>query len=159
MGIKTITDLLQKEERPSPKGNAWNRAVVRRILQREGLLTIKQWDRSNAVRDQNVVAKRIAELRSKKLSFKEIGAQLTRENLMPPIGASWHAQTVLNVWDTASTYDQQKAVEIAVGLHKANHSLRKIAQELTLRGLTPKRGGVWHSAQVQQLLLLAKLSA
>ena len=159
LGIKTITDLLEKEKRPSPKGNEWNRAVVRRILQREGLLTVKQWDRSNAVRDQNIVAKRIAELRAQHLSFKEIGAQLTKEKLMPPVGSSWHAQTVVNAWDTAATYDPQRAIEIAVGLHKANYSLRKIAEELTLRGLTPKRGGVWHSAQVQQLLLLAKLSA
>jgi hypothetical protein len=50
-------------------------------------------------------------------------------------------------------------MEIAVGLHKANYSLRKIGEELTLRGLTPQRGGVWHSAQVRQLLLMAKISA
>ncbi len=158
-GIKTITDTLEKEKRPSPKGNAWNRAVVRGILKREGLLSIKQWDRSSAVRDTDVVAKRIAELRSQNFSFKDIGRQLTKENLMPPVGSLWHAQTVLNAWDKASTHDQQKAIELAVGLHKANYSLRKIAEELTLRGLTPKRGGAWHCEQVRQLLLMAKLSA
>jgi DNA invertase Pin-like site-specific DNA recombinase len=158
-GIKTITDILEKENRQSPKGNIWNRAVVRRILQREGLLSIKQWDRADAVRDTDVVAKRIAELRSENLSFKAIGRQLTKENLMPPVGSMWHAQTVLNAWDKAATYDQQKAIELAVGLHKANYSLRKIGEELTLRGLTPKRGGTWHCEQVRQLLLMAKLSA
>ena len=60
---------------------------------------------------------------------------------MPPIGASWHAQTVMIAWNTTATYDPQKAIEIAVGLHKAKYRLRKIATELTLRGLTPKRGG------------------
>jgi len=34
---------------------------------------------------------------------------------------------------------------------------RKIAEELTLRGLTPKRGGTWHPQQVRELLLLAQI--
>ena len=158
-GIKTITDILAAEGRPTGKGKAWNRTVVRNILQREGLLTIRHYDRTGAVRDTNVVAKRVAELRAKHLSFGEIGAQLTRENLMPPIGAKWHAQAVARLWESANSYDPQKAMEIAVGLHKANYSLRKIGEELTLRGLTPQRGGVWHSAQVRQLLLMAKIGA
>jgi hypothetical protein len=91
------------------------------------------------------------------LSFGEIDAQLIRENLMPPIGAKRHAQAVARVWESANSYDPQKAMETAVGLHKANYSLQKIGEELTLRGLTPERGGVWHSAQVRQLLLLAKI--
>ena len=157
-GIKTITDILEKEKRPSPKGKPWNRATVRSILQREGLLSIKHFDRAGAVRDGDIVSKRIAELRSQNLNFKEIGAQLTKENLMPPIGSKWHAQTVVRTWDTATTFDPQKATEIATGLYRANYSMRKIAQELTLRGLTPQRGGVWHAAQVRQLLLMAKLS-
>lgn len=77
---------------------------------------------------------------------------------MPPIGSKWYDQTVVRTWDTASTYDPQKAMEITVGLYKANYSLRRIAEDLTLRGLTPQRGGVWHAAQVRQLLLMAKLS-
>jgi len=77
---------------------------------------------------------------------------------MPPIGAKWHVQTVVRTWDTASSYDPQKAMEIAVGLYKANYSLRRIAEELTHRGLTPQRGGMWHAAQVRQLLLMAKLT-
>lgn len=158
-GIKTITDILAAEGRPTGKGKAWNRTVVRGILNREGLLSIRHYDRTGAVRDTNVVAKRVAELRAKHLSFGEIGAQLTRENLMPPIGAKWHAQAVARVWESANSYDPQRAMEIAVGLHKANYSLRKIGEELTLRGLTPQRGGVWHSAQVRQLLLLAKIGA
>lgn len=78
---------------------------------------------------------------------------------MPPIGSKWHAQTVVKIWDTATTYDSQKAMEIAVGLYRANYSLRKIGEELTLRGITPQRGGVWHPSQVRNLLLMAKLCA
>jgi hypothetical protein len=48
-------------------------------------------------------------------------------------------------------------MEMAVGLYRANYSLRKIGEELTLRGLTPQRGGVWHAAQIRQLLLMAKI--
>jgi hypothetical protein len=102
---------------------------------------------------------RIAELRARHMNFSEIGAQLTKEKLMPPLGSRWHAQTVARTWNTASTYDPQKATEIAVGLYRANYILRRIAEELTLRGLTPQRGGAWHGAQVRQLLLMAKLSA
>lgn len=158
-GIKTITDILEKEGRPSPKGKGWNRAIVRRILQREGLLSVKHFDRTGAIRDTDKVSKRIAELRARHLSYSEIGAQLTRENLMPPVGSKWHAQTVAQTWNTTTTYDPQKAVEIAVGLYRANYSLRRIGEELALRGLTPQRGGVWHAAQVRQLLLLAKIGA
>jgi DNA invertase Pin-like site-specific DNA recombinase len=156
-GIKTITDILEREKRPTGRGKSWNRTLVRKILQREGLLTIKHFDRTGAIRDTDKVSKRIAELRAKHLNFSEIGAQLTRENLMPPIGSKWHAQTVAHTWNTTTTYDSQKAIEVAVGLYRANYSLRRIGEELALRGLTPQRGGVWHAAQIRQLLLLAKI--
>ena len=158
-GIKTIADLLEKESRPSPKGKGWSRAMVRRILQREGLLTIQHFDRTGAIRDGDTVSRRIAELRAQHLSFSEIGAQLTRERLMPPVGSKWHAQTVARTWRTATTYDPHKAIELAVGLYRANYSLRRIGQELAQRGLTPQRGGAWHAAQVRQLLLLAKVGS
>ena len=156
-GIKTITDIVEREKRPAGRSKCWNRALVRRILQRQGLLDIKHYDRTGAVRDTDVVSKRIAELRAKHLRFGEIGAQLTREKLMPPIGSKWHAQAVARVWESAQSYDPQKAMEMAVGLYRANYSLRKIGEELTLRGLTPQRGGVWHAAQIRQLLLMAKI--
>lgn len=70
-GIKTITDILEKEKRPSPKGKGWNRAIARRILQRDGLLTIKHFDRTNAIRDTDTVSKRIAELRSRHLDLRK----------------------------------------------------------------------------------------
>ena len=111
---------------------------MRKILQREGLLTIKHFDRTGAIRDTDTVSKRIAELRRKHMSFSEIGAQLTREKRMPPIGSKWHAQTVARTWETATTYDPQKSIEIAVGLYRANYSLRRMGEELALRGLTPQ---------------------
>jgi DNA invertase Pin-like site-specific DNA recombinase len=155
-GIKTIADTLAAEGRPPPK-KAWSTEAVRRILTREGLYSRKHWDRSGAVRDQDRVMKRIAELRALNLNYKEIGKQLTAERLMPDVGSMWHHQTVKDYWQSASTYDQEKAMELAVGYRRANYSLRKIAQELTLRGLTPRRGGTWHPNQVRELLLLAQI--
>ncbi len=126
-------------------------------MSREGLYSPKYWGRAGAVRDQDQVMKRIAELRAMNLSYKEIGKRLTAEKLMPDVGSMWHHQTVKDRWQSASTYDQDKAVELAVGYRRANYPLRKIAQELTLRGLTPRRGGTWHPNQVRELLLLAQV--
>ncbi len=155
-GIKTIADTLTAEGRPPPK-KSWNTDSVRRILTKEGLYSRKQWDRSGAIRDQDLVKKRIAELRARGLTYKEIGKQLTAEKLMPDVGSLWHHQTVKDRWESASSYDQDKAMELAVGFRRANYPLRKIAEELTLRGLTPKRGGTWHPQQVRELLLLAQI--
>ena len=155
-GIKTIADILIAEGRPPPK-IAWSTTSVRAILIREGLYSRKTWDRTGAVRDQDRVLKRIAELRALNLSYKEIGKRLTQERLMPDVGSMWHHQTVKDRWEAASTYDQDKAIELVVGYRRANYSLRKIAEELTLRGLTPKRGGTWHPNQVRELLLLAQI--
>jgi site-specific DNA recombinase len=155
-GIKTIADLLAAEGRPPPK-KSWSCEAVRRILTREGLYSRRHWDRSGAIRDQDQVMRRIAELRALNLNYKEIGKRLTAEKLMPDVGSMWHHQTVKDYWQSASTYDQNKAMELAVGYRRANYSLRKIAEELTLRGLTPKRGGTWHPNQVRELLLLAQI--
>jgi hypothetical protein len=130
---------------------------VRRILTREGLYSRKQWDRSGAVRDADAVTRRIAELRAQNLSYQEIGKRLTAERLLPEVGSKWYAQTVKDRWQCASTFDPGKALELAVGYRRANYSLRQIAQELTLRGLTPKRGGTWHANHIRGLLLLAQI--
>ena len=157
-GIKTIADILVTEGRPPPK-SAWSTEAVRRILTREGLYSRKQWDRSGSVRDQDQVMKRIAELRAMNLSYKEIGKHLTTEKLMPDVGSMWHPQTVKDRWEAASSYKQDEAMELAVGFRRAHYSLRKIGEELTLRGLTPKRGGTWHPQQIRELLLLAQIPA
>lgn len=149
-------DLLIAEGAPHPK-KSWNCDAVRRVLIREGLYSRKHWDRSGAVRDQDRVTKRIAELRAQNISYKEIGKRLTAENLMPEVGSCWHAQTVKNCWEQASTYSEDTATELAVGYRRANYSLREIVQELTLRGLPPKRGGAWHANQVRQLRLLVQI--
>ena len=157
-GIKTIADILVTEGRPPPK-SAWSTEAVRRILTREGLYARQQWDRSGSVRDQDQVMKRIAELRAMNLSYKEIGKHLTTEKLMPDVGSMWHPQTVKDRWEAASSYKQDEAMELAVGFRRAHYSLRKIGEELTLRGLTPKRGGTWHPQQIRELLLLAQIPA
>jgi hypothetical protein len=76
---------------------------------------------------------------------------------MPDVGSKWFPQTVKDRWQCAATYDQEKTLELAVGYRRANYSLRQIAHELTLRGLTPKRGGAWHANHIRELLLLAQI--
>ena len=156
MGILTIANMLTAEGLPPPK-KSWNCDAVRRILTREGLYSRKQWDRSGAVRDADAVTRRIAELRAQNLSYQEIGKRLTAERLLPEVGSKWFPQTVKDRWQCASTFDQGKALELAVGYRRANYSLREIAQELTMRGLTPKRGGAWHANHIRELLLLAQI--
>ncbi|HRI53469.1 MAG TPA: recombinase family protein [Pseudomonadota bacterium] len=156
LGIQTIANLLTAEGRPPPR-KSWSCDAVRRILTREGLYSRKHWDRSNAIRDPDAVTRRIAELRAQNLSYQEIGKRLTAEKLMPEVGSKWYPQTVKDRWHCASTYDQGKTLELAVGYRRANYSLRQIARELTLRGLTPKRGGAWHPNHIRELLLLAQI--
>lgn len=152
--VKTIAGILEREGRPTVKGRPWNHGLVRKILERTGFLSVKRYDRTDAIRDEDAVTRRIAELRAQGLSYKDIGAQLTREKLMPQVGSKWHAQTVRALWETVSSYDPGKARELAMGLRRANYSLRMIGEELSLRGLTPPGGGIWHAGQVRLLLLL-----
>lgn len=60
---------------------------------------------------------------------------------MPDVGSIWRHRTLRDRWEAAFTYDQDKAIELVVGYRRANYLLRKIAENLTLCGLTPKRGG------------------
>ena len=78
---------------------------------------------------------------------------------MPDVGSMWHHQTVKDRWEAASTATTKtKRSSWWWGYRRANYLPRKIAEELTLRGLTPKRGGTWHPNQVR-LLLLAQIRA
>ena len=72
---------------------------------------------------------------------------------MPEVGSKWYPQTVKDRWHCASTYDQGKTLELVVGYRRANYSLRQIAYELTLRGLTPKRSGTYTRPYPRALLL------
>jgi site-specific DNA recombinase len=157
-GIKTIADILVIRRKTAAQEclEYGSRAAD---SDSGGLYSRKQWDRSGAVRDQDQVMKRIAELRAMNLSYKEIGKHLTTEKLMPDVGSMWHHQTVKDRWESASSYKQDEAMELAVGFRRAHYSLRKIGEELTLRGLTPKRGGTWHPQQIRELLLLAQIPA
>ena len=60
---------------------------VHKILRREDRITVREWERSTAIRDKAVVSKRILELRADDLNLSEIGRQLTRENYMPVRGS------------------------------------------------------------------------
>ena len=77
-GIKTIADTLTAEGRPPPK-KSWNTDSVRRILTKRVCTHASSGTRSGAIRDQDLVKKRIAELRER-LTYKEVGSSSPPRN-------------------------------------------------------------------------------
>jgi len=146
--VKILTD---EGHEPRGKGK-WSRIAAARILHRAGRVTCQPWDRSQAVRDKEVVGKRILELRADGLNLSEIGRQLTSENLMPVRGSKWYAATV-NVYLTErASHDREAIVKLALSLREQKRTLSEIGAELTLRGYTPQRGGRWYPAQIKAIL-------
>lgn len=141
------------EEGHRPRGQGkWHRIAARRILHRAGRVTCQPWDRSQAIRDKEVVSKRILELRAEGLNLSEIGRQLTRENLMPVRGSKWYAATVNAYLTERASHDRQAIVKLALSLREQKWTLSEIGAELTLRGYTPQRGGRWYPAQIKAIL-------
>ena len=148
-----IIQILKDEGRPPPrKAAAWSYQNVHKILRREGRITVREWERSTAIRDKAVVSKRILELRADDLNLSEIGRQLTRENYMPVRGSKWYAATVQAYLKECATYDQSSIVKLVLSLREDKKTFSEIGAELTLRGFTPQRGGRWFPAQVKAIL-------
>jgi hypothetical protein len=150
--LHQIVEVLTKEgHQPRGKGK-WSRLAASRILHRAGRVTCQPWDRSQAIRDKDVVSKRILELRADGLNLSEIGRQLTRENLMPVRGSKWYAATVHTYLKERASYDQASIAKLALSLREQGRTLSEIGAELTLRGFTPQRGGRWYPAQIKAIL-------
>jgi DNA invertase Pin-like site-specific DNA recombinase len=148
---KIVKVLAEEGHKPRGKGK-WTRIAAARILHRAGRVTCQPWDRSQAIRDKEVVGKRILELRADGLNLSEIGRQLTRENLMPVRGSKWYAATVNAYLSERASHDRQAIVKLALSLREAGRTLSEIGAELTLRGYTPLRGGRWYPAQIKAIL-------
>ena len=154
-----IIQILTEEGRPPPRKAArWTYQNIHKILRREDRITVREWERSTAIRDKALVSKRILELRAKDLSLSEIGRQLTRENYMPVRGSKWYAATVQAYLRECATYDHESIVKLVLALREQKKTLSKIGAELTLRGFTPQRGGRWFPAQVKGILDLNQQS-
>ena len=54
-------------------------------------------------RDKQAAAQRAVQLRSQRLSLRDIGARLLGEGLLPPRGAQWYAATVLDLLPRPAT--------------------------------------------------------
>ena len=153
-----IAKLLQSENRPKPSYTQWNAQHVRRILQREGLLAVRALDRSEHTRDPQRALDRIKEMRSKGLSLREIGRNLSTEKISPPRGKRWYASTVADILIKHTVSDKAKAIQLAVRLRESGLSLRKIGEQLMLSNIAPPKGGYWHAEQVNKLLLEGRIA-
>ena len=54
-------------------------------------------------RDKQAAAQRAKQLRTQRLSLREIGARLLGEGLLPPRGEQWYAATVMDLLPRAVT--------------------------------------------------------
>ena len=153
---KIVRILPEEGHKPRGKGT-WTRIAVARILHRAGRRTSQPWDRSQAIRDKELVSKRILELRADGLNLSEIGRQLTRENLMPVRGNKWYAATVNAYLKERASYDREAITQLVLSLREQKKTLSEIGAELTLRGYTPQRGGRWFPAQIKAILDLNSL--
>lgn len=147
-----IAKLLQSENRPTASKAQWTGETVRRILQREGVITIKALDRSDHIRDPQKALERIKDMRSKGLSLREIGRTLSDEKIAPPRGRRWYAGTVADILSKNIISDKVKAIRLAAKLRDSGMSLRKIGEQLMLNSIAPPKGGYWHAEQVNKLL-------
>ena len=154
-----IAKHLDSENRPKSNGSKWGGETVRRILQREGLLSVKALDRSDFTRDPQKALERIKAMRSKGLSLREIGRALSEEKIAPPRGSRWYAGTVSDILSKNTVTDQVKAIRLAAKLRESGMSLRKIGEQLMLNSISPPKGGYWHAEQVSKLLRDGEMAA
>ena len=159
-GVKPpqIAKTLQSENRPTANNAPWKSDMVRRILQREGVIAIKALDRTDHIRDPQKALDRIKELRSTGLSLREIGRTLSTEKIAPPRGKRWYAGTVADILSKNTISDKVKAIRLAAKLRDSGMSLRKIGEHLMTNSITPPKGGYWHPEQVRLILKDAQIA-
>ena len=117
--------------------------------------------------EQAVIAKMVA-LRNEGLSFSQVVQRLNDEQVPARRGGIWRVNGVRNalMHDGKHTarptkrpgprlplrYDPDAATERATELRAQGLSYHAIGVQLRKERLTPLRGGIWHPAQVSQLL-------
>ncbi len=123
--------------------------------------------------EQAVIAKMVA-LRNEGLSFSQVVQRLNDEQVPARRGGLWRVNGVRNALmrDGKHTsrptkphgprlplrYDPDTATERATELRAQGLSYHAIGVQLRKERLTPLRGGLWHPAQVSQLLQAATTS-
>jgi hypothetical protein len=117
--------------------------------------------------EQAVIAKMMS-LRESGLSFRDVARRLNEEQVPARRGGTWRVNGVRNalMHDGKHSarptkkhgprvplhYDHEVATERAKELRAEGLSLREVGLRLRKERLTPLRGGIWHPAQVAQLL-------
>ena len=123
--------------------------------------------------EQAVIAKMVA-LRAEGLSFGQVTRRLNAEGLPARRGGPWRLNGVRNALmhngkhsarptkphgpRLPLRYDPDTATERATELRAQGLSYAAIGVQLRRERLTPLRGGIWHPAQVSQLLQAATTS-
>jgi len=122
--------------------------------------------------EQAVIAQMIA-LRKEGLSFSEVVQRLNEERVPARRGGAWRVNGVRNVLIRQGRhttrpckphgprlplrYDSEAATDRAKALRAQGLSYSAIGVQLRKERLTPLRGGIWHPAQVSELLRGAQL--
>ena len=125
------------------------------------------------VESEQAVISKIAALREEGLSFREIAQRLNADQISARRGGTWRVNGVRAVLLRSGQhtvrptkphgpriplhYDRDAAMERASELRAQGLSLREVGLRLRKERLTPLRGGIWHPAQVAQLLRGAQL--
>jgi DNA invertase Pin-like site-specific DNA recombinase len=120
--------------------------------------------------EQAVLAK-ISAMRTDGLKMREIARRLNEAKIPARRGGIWRAQRICIVLHRDPKhparptkkhgpriplrYDREVATARAKELRAQGLSLNKIGQQLRKEKLTPLRGGIWHPAQVAELLRCA----
>ena len=116
-------------------------------LTKEGLYSRKQWDRSGAIRDQDLVKGRIAELRAEGSPTKRSEAAHALKKLTPDIRVAVASPDRETVGIGGFLLIKTKAMELAVGFVARTYptcgKLRKLKRRCA--DSLPKRGGTMAS--------------
>ena len=96
-----------------------------------------------------VAEMRAKELRAEGLSLRAIGERLLKEGLYPPRGDQWYAATVAEL---LSAKGVEEAARRARELRAEGHSLREVGRRLLYEGYLPRRGALWPSTAINDLI-------
>ena len=114
------------------------------------------------------VLRQIESMRADGLKLREIARRLNEAKIPARRDGTWRAQRISVVLQRAGKhtvrptkkhgprvplrYDRDTSIHRATELRAQGLSLNQIGQRLRKERLTPLRGGIWHPAQVAQLL-------
>ncbi|MFO0575433.1 MAG: recombinase family protein [Polyangia bacterium] len=118
------------------------------------------------------ILRKIEAMRADKLSLRDIARRLNEENIPARRDGIWRPQRISIILQRSGAhtvrptkkpgprmplrYDREAATARAKELRAQGLSLNKIGQRLRKERLTPLRGGIWHPAQVAELLRAAQ---